>query len=723
MDPTQQPASSAIPSDEAAAPRPQPSGGSLLSRLEPGASLARHKRLALSLFLLISCAGLPIAYVKGKPGYYTQAVVFISPRFIKNLQGDEEFQLQSNTQYREYVQQNVRTINRFDIVQETLKRLGGNGKRWWYRPGENDRRAAERLAAALMITPVPDTYQVTVGLDGDKPQGLAEIVNTLVDVYIAVQKSEEFYGVDSRLRTLQQEMDSLGKEMADTQTRRTELAQELGVSTFSESYINPYDQLLVSAKQALADARRQRITATEQFGVVDPARGTVAKQTLDAYALEMASKDPANTALLSSTNPRRAELTARLSGLSPEHPGRKALMQELAAIEADKQRNLKGLSAEYSQIVLEQRRAEALRAERIEKALAAEVAQQESRASWFTEKYQAGISLGQRIEQARKRQETVEERKRFLDLESRAPGFVRVFAKAQPADLPAKGGRTKLALLFGFAGLVIAILVPVAVDVVDPRLLIPSDAGRALGFEPLGWVPERKEGGEEFTWELILRLANRIDQERQTHGTRIWMFTAVKSGGGTTTLVNTLGRALTLLGVPVLSVEANAYRADGRFARNATGLGLSVLLRGHSTLSESIETADEEMPDHIPVGELDGSGHLPDIHRLMEILGEAVESYALVLVDIPPVLTSVDAEYLARRADCVVLVAEARHVSAPELKRAARALERIQPKAVACVLNRVHAADGRGFAQDARREFETGAPKPMPAWQQPWLWR
>jgi Mrp family chromosome partitioning ATPase len=107
----------------------------------------------------------------------------------------------------------------------------------------------------------------------------------------------------------------------------------------------------------------------------------------------------------------------------------------------------------------------------------------------------------------------------------------------------------------------------------------------------------------------------------------------------------------------------------------------------------------------------------------MEILGEASESYALVLVDIPPLLLSVDSEYLARRSDCVVLVAEARRVTSPELKRAARVLKRVQSKNVACILNRVHAADGGGFAQDAKREFETGASKPMPAWQQPWLWK
>jgi polysaccharide biosynthesis transport protein len=693
----------------------------MLPRLEPVASLVRYKRLALSLLLLISCAGLPIAYIEGRPRYHTQAVVFVAPRFVQNPQGDEGFQSQSDTQYREYLQQNVRTIIRFDIVQSTLKRLGEDGKRWWYRSQESDRHAAERLAGALMITPAPDSYQMTVGLDGDKPQGLAEIVNTLVDAYIAVQKSEESQGAADQLRSLPQELDSLGKEMAADQMRRTQLAQELGVSTFTQNFVNPYDQQFALAKQALAAAARQSAIATEQYGSIDPARGGAAKQTLEAYALEMASKDPVNAALISSTDARRAELTAGLNGLSPEQPGRKALMQELAGIDAGRHRNLESLSTEYARKILEQRRAEALRAERTEKALAAEVEQQGVRASWFTGKYQAGISLDQRIEQARRRQEALEERRRFLDLESRGPGLVRVASKAQPAALAVRDDRTRLALLFSLAGLIVALLAPVALDVADPRLLIPFDADRAWGLDALGWVPERQELGEEFTWDLVLRLANRIDQERRTHGARFWMFTGVKSGGGTTTLVNSLARALVMLGIPALAVEANAHRADRSFALNSASLGLSVLLRGHSTLSKCIEAGDGEMPDHIPVGELDETGHLPDIHRMMEILDEALQSYAIVLVDTPPVLASLDAEYLARRADCVVLVAEARHVTASELKRAAKVLKRIQPKAVACVLNRVHSADGRGFAQEARREFEIGAAKPAPVRQQPRL--
>jgi Mrp family chromosome partitioning ATPase len=583
MNSTLQSADVATPPEEAPASASEFTGGGRLSRLDLGASVMHHKRLASLLFLLIFLGGLPVAYFKGTAVYSTQAVVYISPHFTRNAQGVEQFQLQSDPAYREYVKQNVRTIRRLDIAQEALKRLAEKDRRSWRRAREDDWHAAERLAGALIISPAPETYQVNVSLRGDRPEGLAEVLNTLLDVYVSVQKAEEFYGVESRLAALRQDLDRVGKQLSDDEQRRTQLAQAAGVGAFSESH--------------------------------------------------------AHAPLLSGA------------------------------------------------------------------------------------KYQEGLALSRRIEQARKQQASMEEQRRSLELVSRVPGSIRVFAKAQPAGLVTKSRRISLTLVFILAGLVIALLVPVALDLADPRVLVPSDAGRALGFDPLGWLPEREEGGDEFTWELLMRLANRIDEERQAHGARVWMFTSVKSGGGTTTLVNSLGRALTMLGVPTLSVEANAYRADGRFAGDSAGPGLTMLLRGHSTLSESIVMADREMPDHIPVGELDGRGRLPDIHRVMEILGEASESYALVLVDIPPLLLSVDSEYLARRSDCVVLVAEARRVTSPELKRAARVLKRVQSKNVACILNRVHGADGGGFAQDAKREFETGASKPMPAWQQPWLWK
>lgn len=719
---TSQPNTSGVPSDGTVASRPRFTRGGLLPRIEPGASLARHKWLALFLFLLISLGGLPIAQFKGMPSYYTQSALYISPRLVQSTRGGEEFQPQTSPQYREDVQRDVDAFHRVDVAEEALRRVGEKGRQRWRRPKESDRRAAERLTDALIVAPVPESYLVNVGLRGDRPEGLAETLNALLDVYAGVHKSEEFNSVESRLAALRQEADSLGKELVDSQARRAQLAQELGVSTFAENHVNPYEQSAASARLALAEASRQRIIAVERFAIVDPSRGDAARQALDFFALELARKDPANAALLSGTGTRRAALSANLSRLSPDSPERKGVQRELAEADAAVQRDKARLSSAYSRTILEQRRAQLLHAERTGKTLEAELAQREARASSFDRKYREGIGLGQGIEQARKRQASLEERKKALDLESKAPRFVRVLADAQPAGILAKDERMKLALIFVLAGFAIALFVPVAIDILHPAVSVPADAGRALGFDPLGWLPERKEGGEEFTWALVLQLAHLMDQERQSHGTRIWMFTSVKAGGGTTTLVNSLGRALTVLGVPSLAVEANACRSDGRYARNPAGLGLSDLLRGRSTLSQSIGTGNEEMPDHIPVGELDGAGHLPDIHRLGRILDDAAESYALVLVDLPPVLDSVEAQHLARRAGCVVLVVEARRVTARALKRAARVLEGARTTTPACIVNRVHAADAGGFAQDARREFEAGATEPMPGLQQPFLW-
>ena len=102
-------------------------------KIDPLRSLRAHAGLAILIFAAILLAGFSLALKKGKHSYSTQAVIYISPRFLKNLDDDKEFELQSNSQYREFVQQNVRTIDRYDIVEEAVKRLGKE-KHLWQRP-------------------------------------------------------------------------------------------------------------------------------------------------------------------------------------------------------------------------------------------------------------------------------------------------------------------------------------------------------------------------------------------------------------------------------------------------------------------------------------------------------------------------------------------------------------------------------------------------------------
>ncbi len=690
------------------------------SRINPIASIKKHPILILSVFVLIIVLGSPLAWIKGKSTYSTSAVIFVSPKFLANLQDDKEFELQSNSQYREYVQQNVRTINRYDIVAESLDKLGDK-KSLWVHKGESFRHAVERLQGTLEISPIPDTYQIAISLEGDKPEGLAEVVNSVVKTFVVKEKSEELYASDTRIANLIKDRTSLQEEIARNQDRRTEIAQEVGVSTFTENYANPYDKLLIDAKEALASARRDDIQAEAQLGSVDIKQRAEGAQALRAYAQDLASKDPALTSLQSNLSQRRSTLMTSISGLSPDHPGRRAAERELAELDRERDRQYQSLVTNYSNMLIDQRQAEAYKASRVENRLQDEVKEQQSQATWFTTNYQEGIALGLQIDRARKRLDSIEDRISFLSLEHKAPGFLRVFSDARVPDMPIKGGRKKLLLMVLAAAFVVALGAPIGADILDPRLHTPADVHAVLGFAPLGWLMEKSQAGEAFSREQINRLANRISQEQQTHGSRIFGLTSVKARGGTTAIVTETAAALTRLGVPALAVEANAYRSDPRY-RSPRSRGLAVVLRGTHTLDAAITPGDYDFPDHIPVGDLGNERNLPDILNLVNILRDASSTYSVILVDLPPILASVDAELIARCVDVAVLVVRAEDVMRKDLRRAAHALQRLDPRAVSAVINRVDINASPGIKL-ALQEFLTGTTPAPPRWAAPWLWK
>lgn len=689
-------------------------------RLSLGYSLRRHRTLAIFTFLAILVLGLVLAYIRGAPTYRATAVIFVSPRFVANLEGDKEFDLQSNSQYRDYVQQNIRTINRFDIVRDALEKLGPRNP--WIRPGEAVGHAAERLQGALGVEPVPDTYQIVVSLDGKSPQGLTEIVNAVVDSFLVKIRSEEFFGADERIKNLRSERAELAKYLDTTQAERAQLAEQLGVSTFSDAFANPYDKLLVDAKESLQEVRKQRIQAEAQLSSLDGPPGSSGPKPLEAYGEEMASRDPGLTTLDANLNQRRGTLLAAISGLQPDHPGRRAAEKELKELEEERSRVYQRLKAHYSAMILEQRKADVVRTRAVERGMVDQVALQTSQASDFSRGYQRAMSLGADLDRARKRVASIDDRINFLSLESRAPGFVRLFSAARTPDVPVKGGRKRFAVFAFLGALLFAMVLPLMVDYFDPRIHWPGDVQRALGFPPFAWLLEKSEAGKDFEREQVLRLASRLSQDYHSNHSQLFAFTSVSAKNGTTTIVTETANALTRLGLKTLAVEANAYRADPRY-RSPNSRGLTVVLRGVSDLESEIVTGNKDEPDHVPVGDVNNFANLPDIQNLVQILRQSTDVYSMILVDLPPILSSVDAELIARAADVVILVIEAESAMKGDLRRAAQVLKRIDPPAVCTVVNRVRAAAASGFGQTARDEFYKGAPRPAPVWKSPWLWK
>jgi Mrp family chromosome partitioning ATPase/uncharacterized protein involved in exopolysaccharide biosynthesis len=707
----------AAPASPSREPVPAPGG----SRAQLLRSLGRHKLLAFVVFLFVTALGSPLAWIRGEAKYASTAVVYVSPRFVANLQDGKEIDIQSDAQYHEYIQQNARTINRFDILLEALKTLGPRNA-IWVKPKETIEHAAERLQAALAITPVTDTYQIAVTLESPKRDGLADLVNAIVNIYLAKAKSEEFYASDERVKTLLDDRGRLEDDMARKQARRLEVSQELGVSSFTDNFVNPYDRLLGDAKQALGSAEKQKIEADALVATVDAGQRPAGNDALRALAAENVSKDTALTSLEANLNVRRTQLLSNISGLTADNPARRAVERELADLEKEREATYQRLLNSYSRMILDERRAEDYKATQVVEKLHAEVDRQASQASWFTRNYQEGMQLGDDIDLLRKRIDGIQQRIDFFSLEKSAPGFVRSFSAARPPDQPTKGGRRTLLAVVFFVAFLAGLAAPMMVDMADPRIHTPRDVEQLLGFPPLAWLMDKKEAGKEFAGEQTLRLANRIAQDQQSSSSRIFAFTSVKAKGGTSGIVLDTAAALSRLGVRALAVEANAYRADPRY-RAPGDRGLTVVLRGNYDLASAVVPGNGEMPDYLPIGDVKNEKNLPDIQNLMQLLQESAAAYSVVLVDLPPILVSVDAEFISRQADVVVLVVEAHAVTRAELLRCAKSLERLAAPGVAVVLNRVRSKAGDGFAAAARQEFRTGISEPPVGLLGRLLWR
>ena len=547
----------------------------------------------------------------------------------------------SDSQYHEYVQQNAKTINRFDIVLDALKRIGPQNVIWWAR---RDAGACRRTSAGRARDPARARNLSDRRLSGWHQTRRAGRTGELCREHLSAKaKTEEFFASGERIRNLR-DRERLQQEIEAKQARRLEIAQELGVSSFTDNFVNPYDRLLVGAKEALSAARRQSIEAASQVAALDYQPQPNGAAALRSIAESDASKDTELTSLEANQNIRRTQLVSALSGLAPSHPGRRSLEKELADLDRERQKVYNRLVDSYSQALLAQRGADAFKASSVEQKLRAEVGEQSSQASWFSKNYQEGMQLGAEVEQVRKRIDSIQQRIDFLSFETKAPGFVRLFSAARPPSEPQKGGRKKYAGMALVGAILVGLAVPITIDTLDSRLRTPRDVEKILGFPPAAWILDRRDSTPEFSHEQMLRLASRILQDRETNRSHIFAFTSVRASGNTGSLVTDTAAAIKQLGVTVLAVEANAHSA-GPGHRDSKSRGLASLLNGHAEFESAVIAGETAMRTTSRLVSTPAAEH-PGNPRLVEVLQESTGRYSIVLLDLPPLLVSVDAEFL-----------------------------------------------------------------------------
>ena len=646
----------------------QPAGSGRV--INPLRSLLKHRLIAALVFCGAVLIGLPVAWMKGRATYRAEGVLYVSPRFLRNLDSDEEQQLQSNSQYREFMQQQIRTVNRYDILASVLKQPAMS--RVWKKTNESERRAIERLQRSLQVLPVADTYQVTVALEDERPEGIAELINAVMAEFTTVAQKEALWDADGRLEKLQQEKANLTAEIAGLIERKTGMSQQLGTTVFNEGVINSYDKRLSAGLEALEEARRQRFSA-------EAALSGQAAPGLAATAMDKALSDSGLTSLKATLNQRKAALLTSIQGLSPQHSGRIAAERELKEIESQIERATDQLHGRIQAGIQDIQQSRYEQARQLEQKIQKEVEQLRGQAEAYSRGYQTTLEIGEELSRLRKRLSATEDRINFLTLETKAPGSVRVFSPARVPETPFQGGRKRRFLMVLAAALLLAATAPVAVDALDPRIMTGKELEALLGM-PLSSVLASSGAGEG---------ARRLAVVLHRHAAQLPRKAVVVSGasplGDSAAVALSAGSALCSLGLRALVIEARAGSTDNRY-RNAHP-GMAELLAGRARWEECVIHGDCRMPDRIATGGTPEEECLLPADRIIPILADVTAHYDIVLIDAAPVTHSLATEELVRLTGAVLLVAEAERDTKIGVKAALTLLERLQPQAFGAVLN------------------------------------
>jgi succinoglycan biosynthesis transport protein ExoP len=684
----------------------------------PWASTWAHKRLAIAVMVAITTVGLAIAMTSGR-SYVAEATIRVSPVSASGDVGESRFN--SSVDYRDFVQEQVFEIKNYATTTEALDLLGPK-RSLWQLPGEGDRLAAERLMAMLKVEPVPDSYLVRIALGGGQPAGLADVVNAVAKSYLSRTAKRELDGAGIGFQLLTSRQTELEQNISNDQQQLAGLTQELGMPSVEGPLVNPYDKMLADSNTALAHARRNVLLSQAHLDAVKAHRERIKDADVEAKAeQQVAANGSETTTAKQQLIQQREQAMVELSGLGPNHPGRKALEaqiettnKELARLDQaalDRVRSMLSDSEDATTSVdISEAQSSLEQMQSAEKGIEKELGSVKVAAASFGTKYSQAITVHERLEREHKDLQDVMERMSLLRLKSQAPGIIALEAAAMVPDIPQKSARRTILALFLFAALVVGVAVPTVIDLTDQKIKTADEFEAILGFPPLGVaLGSNGDGGQE----ALRRIAFGIMREWRTSGIRSYVLTSAREGSNAD-LSLLLADELTDLGVRTLAIEASLTGQNPRQLRAPLAPGVGGV---------SARMTKRLVPRVAKTGILDNNGqstlqangdtNLPRTQNgvarsfsyMRETVDRALSNHDIVLLAAPPVLASADAIAMAQMPAGAILVARAGRDDVSEIAAAVRELERCVPPVVGAIMWGYSHQKGEGRFDT---EFESG---------------
>ena len=646
-------------------------------------SFRMHKKLAILVGTVIGVLLCSVGLQRA-PYYETSSLIYVQPAKAK-LITDATGGTYDPTRYDTYIQQQLQTIIRSDILSDALKSVPPG---MWSLPGESEQTAITRLQHELKVEREMGSYQLSISLSGGNPYGIANVVNAVTNSYIHKERLDELAQTQQQLEVLLREQKRLEAELATSRKSQAGLSSSLGVADTAGDNGNPYDVQLGELRTQLAAARGAHAIAEAQISSIAN-RGSDSASALKAAADELIVSDPGLSTLKQSIASRRSKLVGEMAGLTTKNPLYKQDEDELQRLDQSLENMTSQLRDKAARQLQEKLKLEATRTADIVSRLQAQLGQQTSIATGATPKLQQAADLGAQITRLQAQLTEVDNAVSAIQLENQSSGLVHLLL---PAEVPLKPKASKRLLYFAAVlpfGILFGLGAAWLKHKADPKVYIGEDVEKTLGFPPMAVLPAPDEVDGKVLDEFMLRFVGGLDQAHAANGARTYVFTAASPNISITDLVAKLAVRMDKLGYRTMVLKASS--------------ALQKLSLSPST-EDDVESSwgEHRLPEpRTSETRLAKSGE----SRLMrprresfvsENLERLKQNVDLLFIEALPLRSSTEAEFAARLSDITVLIAESAQTTRDDLTSTMTVMQRLNVAGVATVLNDVqlrHADD------------------------------
>ncbi len=661
--------------------------------------LARYGVLLTVLGAFTLTMLVPFILMLRKPNFEVSALLKIDPVIPSLITKTEDPSITGF--YHDFVRTQARRIKEHDILKQAISRLTPEQHAALFASNLPVDTSIRLLQTWLQASPVPRTHLIELSIQSPRKEGLAPILNRVMEAYLQSMLAEQEQKDERRLAYLEDKISLLQKSIGNKEQQLENLAKAALSSSFSETS-NVWQSRLVTLQNHYINTSNARIVSENAYRF-----GKEAKKELEALSLtplvEAGLLENQGIAFTTSwTYQQLQEMRKSIDGVTAVNEDRKRVEKRMEAmreyeksLRSETRANINEVvtgkrELELSQELIQKRKSfdEAMANER---QILAELDRTMEKSAENSARLLKGQGLAIELEHDRNLLFRLDTRIHELKIESRAPLRVMIESMARPPKKPAGSNIKKLVMACVILSFGVVASVFILIELRDNRIHSPKNVLQALGSPP-SWPISRAPRGvpfervlslapESVTAKAVRSLATKLYREQQESQAKVFLFTSVEAGNGSSGIAENVASSLLGQSERILLIDANLQEWD---------IADLISEAAEPFSSQSVFNAIQYDPERgydVLIPFIPKTSNRTISRLLGKLLTEAREKYDFICIDTAPVLKSDLSEYLAVRSDVVVLICQGDSTNYRDLRRAAEIIIRLEVPALAPVLN------------------------------------